>query len=229
MFARGIFVLVVLLRAVAMADPPAPPVPSPASEPIPSERVEDEKAGLSLRGLIQKVFPSFDENVDENQSGPAAFESDAADLLKPEDLLSEEQIRKSVPWRAPDYDFQKGALGWAASVFEIPKGLEGRVQFWKDVYTKYTSDQGILHDRFNYDIVYEWIDFGPIMLDRSKTNVQKAILRERLVNAQRKDVMTRLLRLQQVSSPQGLEGKDLRIWKLYESINDSQKFKHAAN
>jgi len=43
--------------------------------------------------------------------------------------------------------------------FKIPNGLESKVNFWLKVYTKYTTDQVIIHDADNLDIIYEVVDF----------------------------------------------------------------------
>ena len=39
--------------------------------------------------------------------------------------------------------------------FSIPSGLESKVEFWKKVYSKYTTNHAIVHDVDNLDIVYE--------------------------------------------------------------------------
>ena len=39
---------------------------------------------------------------------------------------------------------------------ELPKqGLEGRVEFWKKVYTQYGADDVIIHDRINVNLIYD--------------------------------------------------------------------------
>ena len=43
--------------------------------------------------------------------------------------------------------------------FKTPNGLESKVNFWINVYTKYTTDQVIIHDADNLDIIYEVVDF----------------------------------------------------------------------
>src|SRR5579872_5262224 len=48
------------------------------------------------------------------------------------------EIKKQRPWQAPNYSGQEGALGWSPDAFKVPPKLEERVNFWKDVYTKYT-------------------------------------------------------------------------------------------
>lgn len=44
-------------------------------------------------------------------------------------------------------------------LFPMPPSISANVTFWQNIYAKYTSKQGILHDRNNLAIVYTVIDF----------------------------------------------------------------------
>ena len=44
--------------------------------------------------------------------------------------------------------------------FSVPHGLEHRVKFWKSIYSEYTTQQVVLHDIDNLDIVYEVVYIG---------------------------------------------------------------------
>lgn len=46
------------------------------------------------------------------------------------------------------------AVPGAANAIVVPKGLEGDVRFWIRIYTEVTTDEGLLHDERNLDIVY---------------------------------------------------------------------------
>lgn len=85
-------------------------------------------------------------------------------------------------WRKPNFKKQEGRIGWTPTAFEVPKGLEVNVEFWKNIYQKYSSDQGVLHDSFHIDLVYEEVDFTSIMRDRSLDNRQKLRARRRMVD-----------------------------------------------
>src|SRR5579863_5580756 len=45
--------------------------------------------------------------------------------------------------------------------FVRPAELERDVRFWIRVYTEVTTDQGLLHDDWNLDLVYEVLRFDP--------------------------------------------------------------------
>src|SRR5262249_60235889 len=48
------------------------------------------------------------------------------------------------------------AIPGLAQSTELPKqGLEGRVEFWKKVYTQYGTDDVIIHDRLHVNLIYD--------------------------------------------------------------------------
>jgi len=79
-----------------------------------------------------------------------------------------------------------------SKVFKVPKGLESRVNFWKDVYSKHPMRHAIIHDSDNLNIIYEVVDLGSGNLSRRardrKTNRVKAKYRailRKLANTKR--------------------------------------------
>lgn len=99
-------------------------------------------------------------------SSVALAQNDIASQVVPQVLSrSPEEIR---PWRAPVFTEQSSALGYIDQTFSIPKGMEKKVQFWIDIYTKYTSNQGVIHDAENVDTVYDVVDLTGLKTDREK-------------------------------------------------------------
>lgn len=47
-------------------------------------------------------------------------------------------------------------------LFPLPENLEAAVEFWKDVFATYTSDQVVLHDERHLNVVYSVIDMGDL-------------------------------------------------------------------
>ncbi|MYA08091.1 MAG: LysM peptidoglycan-binding domain-containing protein [Holophagales bacterium] len=47
-------------------------------------------------------------------------------------------------------------------LFPLPGNLEAAVEFWKDVFATYTSDQVILHDERHLNVVYSVVDMGDL-------------------------------------------------------------------
>lgn len=75
---------------------------------------------------------------------------------------------KERTWRAPDFKQQKNVMGYTPTAFAVPVGMEAQVQFWIDVYTKYSTQQGIIHDSENVEKVYEVVDLAAYVTDRAK-------------------------------------------------------------
>ncbi len=135
---------------------------------------------------------------DDPATDPSLFESH-------EEILPERYLLSSMAWKTPDYSSQEGALGWRKDLFQVPPSLATRVGFWKAIYSKYTTDQGVLHDLDDLTIVYEALDFGLIMKDTRKSLSAKARARTKLVKSKRDEISKRLERLSKMKSE-----KDIR-------------------
>lgn len=48
--------------------------------------------------------------------------------------------------------------------FPEPEGLEPQVRFWEAVYSRYRSDQVVIHDTGHLDVVYHVVELGPLRL-----------------------------------------------------------------
>lgn len=128
------------------------------------------------------------------------------------------------PWRAPNYSDQAGALGWTPSAFAVPPGLERQVSFWLDIYTKYTANQGVLHDSEQIDFIYKELDFTDIEGNSTLNSFQKERARDKRVRTAKKEVVDRLTKLSKLDSSKGLSGEDLRYWRLFSKVKESDKF-----
>ena len=87
----------------------------------------------------------------------------------------------SRPWRSPNFAGQNSSLGYQTTDFEIPEMLKTRVDFWIDIYTKYTTHEGLLHDSEDMNIVFTPIDFKPLEKDIELTSRQLRKKKEKVV------------------------------------------------
>ncbi|MCM2280407.1 MAG: transglycosylase SLT domain-containing protein [Bdellovibrionaceae bacterium] len=215
-----------------------PELSPPAADPVPPVVTPGKPA---RSGFVRFFRRFFGLEKDEEKTGaepPETEDSQAGtpDLLTPEgdtgspseEVLSEEYRSASRAWEAPEYSGQERALDWSPETFQVPAGLRARVDFWKAIYSRYSTHQGVLHDSVHLHVIYQPIDFTEIMKEQSLTPRQKAKKREGLVAARRKEYEERLRRLATLKSADGLTGEDLRIWKLFESIQEPDKFAAAA-
>ena len=131
------------------------------------------------------------------------------------------------PWQPPQFDNQKHAIGYSNRAFEVPDNLKESVDFWVQIYSKYSTQEGVLHDSRYPHVVYEAVSFEEINA-RGLSPVKTQLAKERHVRSRKKIWESRLLSLQRKTSSQGLTGEDLRIWQLFEKIKEANKFKKAS-
>jgi membrane-bound lytic murein transglycosylase D len=196
---------------------------------------------LILCFLCLPVFAGFfDWFSSSEDKSPSATESTVQDDKKTatdevtEQLKEEEnfvfEMNTGVrPWRAPQYQNQEGALGYNSKVFEVPEGLRPKVNFWKDVYAKYTTHQGVIHDAENVHIVFESVDFKAINKDETLNSRQKFKAREKLVKEAKKRAQALLLKLDETKDPATLTPEEKKFYDAYAFDSDKDKFKEAAS
>ncbi len=104
-------------------------------------------------------------------------------------------------------------------IFAVPPGLHEQVEFWKSVFTRYTTSQVILHDSEHPSLIYEVIDLKAPWegTRRQRKQVQSA-----------KKTYQHLLRgLARMDAPEGGE-KQERLRVLFEPFNGKYSHKKAA-
>ncbi len=131
-------------------------------------------------------------------------------------------------WAPPNFGSQIRALGWTPEAFTVPKGMEERIDFWKNIYTRYTSNQGILHDSKYINLIYSSVDFKDITELTELTPPQREKARRKRVDAMKKEIAVRLKRLQEVKDDSTLTGEDRRYWDMFAKIEEPKKFIEAA-
>jgi membrane-bound lytic murein transglycosylase D len=107
--------------------------------------------------------------------------------------------------------------GEVAEPFAQPPELEPDVRFWIRVYTEVTTDQGLLHDDWNLNLVYEVLRFDPADSPRQ---------RERVV-AQAKARYAELLRRFASGATSGLTAHERRILRAFGEKPAPARFRDA--
>jgi membrane-bound lytic murein transglycosylase D len=93
----------------------------------------------------------------------------------------------------------------ADETFPQPPQLQPDVDFWVDIFTRYTTNQGVLHDTRNLAIVYEHIDFSAA--DSRRTRQRAA--------AKRRDAVKVVLRSLASGKRDNLSSEEARILALW--------------
>lgn len=133
----------------------------------------------------------------------------------------EEELPK---WTVPDYSGQEGALGYSETAFQTPKGLEERVQFWKDIYTKHSSLQGVLHDSRYVHIVYGQVDFSDLAELKEQSPYKFEKEKEKRIDKAKELVADQLKRLNDPSSLENPTVEDLKYLEMFSKVDEEDKY-----
>ena len=107
-------------------------------------------------------------------------------------------------------------------------GLETQVEFWKQVFTTYSTHQVVIHDALYLDRVYEVVDFefltGGVLSDAEI----RAYAQDK-VRSEKDRIRAILLQLHQRGTDPGeLSAEEAKIWALFPDANDASRFLDAA-
>ncbi len=144
-----------------------------------------------------------------------------------EEIAGDVNLTGHRAWRPPSYMAQNSPLGYDENTFEVPPGLETNFKFWLDIYTKYTTDQGVLHDSEDLSFVYEALDFSHIASRSDLTNGEKEKARRKAVKDAKKRVEDLLTRLHHTKDPSTLSADEKRIWDAFANDTSKNKFLEA--
>ncbi|HIF03558.1 MAG TPA: LysM peptidoglycan-binding domain-containing protein [Nitrospinaceae bacterium] len=94
--------------------------------------------------------------------------------------------------------------------FSTPVGLESKVEFWKKIYSEYSTDHYVVHDIDNLGIIYEivYIKNGSKLSSRA---------REIRLDRVKKKYKKLLLKISRTKQKHSLKGEDKRVYKLVKS------------
>ena len=119
-----------------------------------------------------------------------------------EKLAGLNEYTESRSWRAPSYDYGIKPLGYTSDSFSVPKGFEDRVEFWKKIYTQYSSSQGVIHDSEDVKRIYKVVDFSDLNENSDLLPRKRDKLKQKRVEDLKKQIVT--------DNP-GLKVSDLRF------------------
>jgi membrane-bound lytic murein transglycosylase D len=139
-------------------------------------------------------------------------------------LASEAAVQSSISFSGPSVlrkaDPSASLRPLDGDSIEVPPGLRKHVDFWVAIYTRYYTHQGLIHDAKHVGVVYEVLDLsGP---GRGRNVAAKQKWREVLLSLHRKQV-------DQASWPEGLSEDERKVAKLFEPIDEPNKFLAAAH
>jgi membrane-bound lytic murein transglycosylase D len=153
--------------------------------------------------------------------------------VDPETIPGYSELFKSSQLRAmelPTFGEQPNAVGYTTGeTFTVPPALRHRVDFWKKIYTVYTSNQAFLHDDENLDLVYGVLDLSHITANpkwnkkQQRKEIAKYLKQERAALAKK----LRTLHLFQ-EIPHEMPLELFNLFRKFEHSSDPRKFLLAA-
>jgi membrane-bound lytic murein transglycosylase D len=132
-------------------------------------------------------------------------------------------------WKAPDFSKQESALGWTSSAFDVPPGFHRRMNFWIDIYTKYTTHEALLHDAHYLDIVYKILNFSDIDNNTDLSAYEKSKAKKKRIKEEKVKIREQLTRIQKLEdTPSKMTPEDQELFKKFRFVFEKNKFKVAA-
>ncbi len=113
-----------------------------------------------------------------------------------------------------------------STLFPIPENLKPNIEFWKKVYTLYNSNQIIIHDIDDLQIIYEIIELNnPISSDQFSVRVPWGDIEK--IKEKYKNILIELAAYEQIN-PELLDQEQRAVYNLFQSKATSAVFKQAA-
>ena len=94
--------------------------------------------------------------------------------------------------------------------FSTPVGLESKVEFWKKIYSEYSTDHYVVHDMDNLGTIYE------IVYIKNGSKMSRTAREHRLSRVKRKNKKL-LLKISRTKKKQFLKGDAKRVYNLVKS------------
>lgn len=136
---------------------------------------------------------------------------------------------KFTNWKPSNFGNQKHALGYEEDSFRATNEASLIVKFWIDIYTKYSSHHGVIHNLEYPEIVYEVVDFTDIDTNESLRESKKEEQRNQLIRSAKERILFSLNKLAENDDPENLNSYDRRIVEAFKVISNPPKYRDSAD
>jgi membrane-bound lytic murein transglycosylase D len=131
----------------------------------------------------------------------------------------------------PTFEEQVEALGYEPNnTFIVPDELKSRVDFWKKIYSQYTSSQALLHDPENPEIIYGLVNVEKFTKDDSRTYRSRVRAMNRFLKEEKEKIADQLRRLHVIQNETTAIPSDLlSLYKKFENVKEENRFLEASH
>jgi membrane-bound lytic murein transglycosylase D len=102
--------------------------------------------------------------------------------------------------------------------FQVDDRLQKNKDFWISIYTKYGTDQGLIHDAKYVDIVYQVLALQPGRAGERQIKSTKKHWHDLLLTLHHKQ-----------NSPESMNDEEKKVYQMFAGINEPSKFLNAAH
>lgn len=113
-----------------------------------------------------------------------------------------------------------------SDLFKVPDELKRKVEFWMQIYGKYTSEYGVFHDAKEVDLIYSIVDFTQITRSNLHPFTKEHRIHKKL-EEERNQVIRLLKQFDRGHLPKKMTSNEQRIWDYYKSKKGKHKFRDA--
>jgi membrane-bound lytic murein transglycosylase D len=106
--------------------------------------------------------------------------------------------------------------------FQVDDRLRKNEDFWISIYTKYGTDQGLIHDAKYVEIIYQVMDLQPGRAGEHQIKTTKRHWHDLLMSLHRKQSHPESL-------PESLNDEEKRVFQMFANVNEPSKFLNAAH
>lgn len=143
------------------------------------------------------------------------------------ELFSGSKLREK---ELPHFENPEGTLGFEGDkTFAVLPELKTKVEFWKKIYSEYTSSQAVLHDIENPEIIYAVVDISRFVGDERVPYRKRMRALNRYLKAEKRGWAEKLKSLHaNRDNPLKIPVDQMGLFRKFESIDEDKKFLAAA-
>jgi len=153
--------------------------------------------------------------------------------IDPRDVAIYQELYKGGRLREmelPSFNNTSATLGYKeGKTFTVPKELRHRVEFWKKIYSEYTSTQAVLHDDTHLEIIYGAIDISRFVSDERLSERSKRRKIRRVLKKEKKKIAEKLRTLHKLSqTPLKIPLELFPLFKKFRNIPGKDRYQEAS-
>ena len=160
--------------------------------------------------ILSNTGDIAEENMEEEDS---AYLEDSEDTTTEAEVTAEDDSKLIEELSTPD-----------ANLFNVPSSLQTNVDFWKKIYSEFTTDQVVVHDKENLNIIYDVVNIS----NGENTGKNIKIMRSKVNSVRRKYIALLKSIHYKVKKGALLNSEEIEVYRKFDNIVNLNKYLIAA-